>query len=276
MANLKIEPLDPMVARFIECYWYIEKTPADKSPDFPGLNPDPSGHLIIADPQQPYEYKNDLVSAAGRGSHLILPNSKTIRINHSRPFRIIGIKFQVRAIYSLKLASPQNLIDQIIPFDLSTFSMAPALRETSLFRSLEDSPESLRNLLDEYLHPFLAIIKEDRHSGLVRDILGLGCGTKLSDISLELGCSQRTVERSFLRVTGLTLKQYYTMSRLELLLFHLYHLDEKNIRWADIAQNFGFSDQPHLVRYLKNSIGNTPGEYAKKRNLTIDAYGDFE
>jgi AraC-like DNA-binding protein len=66
------------------------------------------------------------------------------------------------------------------------------------------------------------------------------------------------------------------MERLESLLSYLYGLKNKDISWADIAINFGFSDQPHLIRYMKQSIGNTPGEYVKIRNLTIDAYGNFE
>ena len=66
------------------------------------------------------------------------------------------------------------------------------------------------------------------------------------------------------------------MERLEAMLDYLHKLDNKNIAWVDIALKFGFSDQPHLVRYLKRSIGNTPGEYARQRDLAIDAYGNFE
>ncbi|MGF1755689.1 helix-turn-helix domain-containing protein, partial [Vibrio makurazakiensis] len=45
------------------------------------------------------------------------------------------------------------------------------------------------------------------------------------------------------------------------------------IDWASVALQFGFSDQPHLVRYLKSQLGLTPNTYAKERGLTIDVYG---
>lgn len=41
------------------------------------------------------------------------------------------------------------------------------------------------------------------------------------------------------------------MIRLEEILNYLYKLDEKEINWPDLACKFQFSDQPHLIRYLK-------------------------
>ena len=48
------------------------------------------------------------------------------------------------------------------------------------------------------------------------------------------------------------------------------------IDWSMVAQRFAFSDQSHLIRYLKKNLGETPGQYAKLRDFTIDVYGDFE
>ena len=78
-----------------------------------------------------------------------------------------------------------------------------------------------------------------------------------------------------MRVTGLTLKQYQSMERLEMILQQLYGQNEAEIDWAGTAQHFGFTDQPHLIRYLKGQLGQTPGQYVCQRNVTIDVYGDF-
>ncbi len=121
------------------------------------------------------------------------------------------------------------------------------------------------------------MLKENRHSTLVRKALELlDADTAISHLGNELNCSQRTVERSFNRVTGFTLKQYHSMQRLESLLDYVYKLNASEIDWADIAYQFQFSDQPHLIRYLKTTLGATPGEYTKERNLAIDSYGNFE
>ena len=66
------------------------------------------------------------------------------------------------------------------------------------------------------------------------------------------------------------------MNRLEEILNYLYQLNADDINWADVASLYDFSDQPHLIRHLKNAIGSTPAEYAQQRDLTIDIYGNFE
>jgi len=57
------------------------------------------------------------------------------------------------------------------------------------------------------------------------------------------------------------------------MLEYLYQRDLQEIDWVELAYQFGFSDQPHLIRYLKSTIGATPNVYAKQRDLTIDIYG---
>jgi len=276
MSNWKIEPENKIVSQFINCYWFIEKNKDDTSPDFPRLNPDPAAHLIITEQDNKYHYKNETFEASGAGSHLLYPQCKTVTMNHSGEFRILGIKFQVGALYALGL--PKNLVvmNQVAGFDVSHYLQIEDFSESELLKTLSKSPESCRDFLDNRLKAVLTGVDEDRHSKLVRKILKSVSNTALSKIGDAVGCSQRTVERSFSRVTGITLKQYLTMERLEALLVSLYSMDADSIDWADVALEFGFSDQPHLIRYLKSCIGNTPGEYTGKRDLAVDAYGNFQ
>ena len=60
------------------------------------------------------------------------------------------------------------------------------------------------------------------------------------------------------------------------IIYFLYEKDINSIDWLSVAFEFGFSDQPHLIRHLKESIGATPNQYAQQRDLTIDVYGNFE
>ena len=66
------------------------------------------------------------------------------------------------------------------------------------------------------------------------------------------------------------------MLKLERLLEYLYQRDKQDIDWVELAYQFGFSDQPHLIRYLKSQIGATPNNYVTQRDLTIDVYGGVE
>ncbi len=197
-------------------------------------------------------------------------------MDHANPFLIMGIKFRVGALYALKIPGEKPLLDQVQSvgmkklFQLSTFSANQILDQTT------NKPELCRDILDKLLAPCLSTGCEDSHSKLVQKILTIFPETPIASMGAKLGYSQRTIERSFLRVTGITLKQYHSMERLEAMLNHLHKLDKESIHWADLAFQFGFSDQPHLIRYLKSHIGSTPGEYIKQRDLAIDAYGDFE
>lgn len=275
MRNWKIAPQDPTVARFIDCYWFLEKTEDDIGPDYPKLNPDPAGHIILADSAQSYQYQSESFKAQGVGCHLIYPHSKTLVMDHSQPFLVVGIKFHVGTLYSLRSPHSELAIDPVIDKIIDSKAVL-SFDSEQIVTDMSRSPEEHRDHFDSLLKPFLRNPYEDKHSDLVRKVIPIFLGTPLSDLGIELGFSQRTIERSFVRVTGFTLKQYDAMLRLERLLDHVHRLDSSELEWADIALQFGFSDQSHLVRYLKGAIGSTPGRYAKYRDLAIDAYGDFE
>jgi len=281
LENWKIAPKSTYVATYIDCYWLLERLQSDTGSEYPKLNPDPAAHLILAGSQQHYQYEQGAIAFAGRGSHLILPHCKTFVMDHSQSFLVVGVKFHVGALYSLNFPANQRMLDQVNSIDVQRLFNVEKFNETDLLNSAVaqadlSQAELTRDALDELLTPFVLDCYEDKHSRLMQGVLAIVSNTAISKIGAELGCSQRTVERSFSRVTGFTLKQFQSMDRLEVMLNYLHTLADNHINWSDVAARFGFSDQPHLIRYLKSNIGNTPGEYVKRRDLAIDAYGDFE
>ncbi|MCW8899892.1 MAG: helix-turn-helix domain-containing protein [Gammaproteobacteria bacterium] len=276
MKNWKRSPKNIHVTKYVECYWFLEKEPGDVSNNHPKLNPDPSAHLIIANTHQKYQYDLDASSKKGSGSHWIFPHLNTFTMDHSLPFQIIGIKFRVGALYSLDFAILDSQPDTVKFADINQLICFGSMNTENLLMNAMNDPQQTCDLLDEMLAPTLIKSKEDKHSELVRDILPLLKNTPIAQIGTILHRSQRTIERSFTRVTNLTLKQCISMIRLEEMLNYLYALTSEDINWSDLAARYEFSDQPHLIRYLKNSIGQTPGQYARHRDLTIDTYGNFE
>jgi AraC-like DNA-binding protein len=277
MKNWKIPTKNPIVSKYIDCYWFLEKKTGDISPDYPKLNPDPAGHLILAKPAQKYNYQLESEVMAGYGSHLILPNSKMMTLDHAQPFLILGVKFRVGALYAFKHpALPSSLVDQVIRISLEKLFLVTEFNLEKLLTQHTENPELCRDILDKQLSAYLSEIHEDRHSLVVRNILATFLETPLSEIGAKLNLSQRTIERSFFRVTGFTLKQYSSIEKLEKMLDYLHKREVSEIDWSEITFKFGFSDQPHLIRYLKSSIGKTPTDYVQNRDLAIDAYGNFE
>jgi len=281
MRNWKISPKNPAVAQYIDCYWLLEKSPGDAGPVSPKLNPDPAAHIIITNDQQPYQYQHESYLSTGTGSHLILPYQKTYTLDHEKPFMVLGIKLKVGALYSLPLVASHPLLNEVIPLDIQQQLHISPEQRAALLNNTTQSATVYGDMLDNLLKPLVSGGKQDKHSLLVQKVLTLLAKTALADTVLtkigeKLSCSQRTIERSFSKVTGITLKQYHSMQRLEAMLDHLHTLDTRNINWSEVAYTFGFSDQPHLIRTIKSTLGCTPGKYAGKRDLAIDAYGNFE
>lgn len=277
MIRWLLPPKSPKVSKYIECYWFIEKCSETQGYQFPKLNPDPSSHLIISPINQAYHYNMNPEIVSGKGSHWLFPHHQTLQLDHSKPFIHLGVKFHVGAIYSLDMSNySPPLLDSVENVDLRNLLNSPEFSALNLLEMAQRDPSLCSEQLDTLLLPWLANCEEDRHSELTRKALRLIDCTPISEIGNMLYCSQRTLERSFNRVTGLTLKQCQAMNKLEAMLEFLYQRSASDIYWAEVAFKFGFSDQPHLIRYLKEQIGLTPKAYAKERGLTIDVYGGIK
>ncbi|MBA5761468.1 helix-turn-helix transcriptional regulator [Vibrio sp. 404] len=267
-------PKSSKVAKYVERYWLIEKQQDSEAYQYPKLNPDPCAHLIISPPCQRYHYDLNPGIATGEGSHWLYPHQQTFELDHSESFVHLGIKFHVGALYCLPKFSENPLaLDKVEPAKDSMLFKHLGINESALIELAQTNPQHCAEQLDAVLTPWLEHSVEDQHSQITRKALQYLDQTAISALGEQLYCSQRTLERSFQRVTRLTLKQCQSMNRLEAMLEYLYQRDSAELDWVEIAFKFGFSDQPHLIRYLKKQLGFTPKTYEKERGLTIDAYG---
>jgi hypothetical protein len=71
-----------------------------------------------------------------------------------------------------------------------------------------------------------------------------------------LDMSQRTVQRRFLRATGLTHGTFAQIERAR----QAVDLLDRGLSIADAVYQAGYADQPHLTRSLKRFFGRTPGQ----------------
>ena len=71
--------------------------------------------------------------------------------------------------------------------------------------------------------------------------------------------TERTLQRHFLKTTGLTLKTYGQIARARRALTML----GQGTPAAEVAYALGYADQPHLIRSLRTFMGTTPGQVAR-------------
>jgi len=267
------------VAKYIEAYWYLEKV--TDTLERVKLNPDPCAHLLLIPAEQSFHYlikskqKNHLYQ--GKGSHWLYPYCKTIELEHIKANSCLGIKFKAGALYSLQQFDfGQTLLGTVQSVAFDEIKGTSRLSNATLLATASTSADVCCAMLDELLLPMVEHCAEDKHSELTRRVLPLLASKPINELGEILSCSQRTVERSFLKVTGLTLKQCQSMNKLEAILTYLYQRSASDIDWVDIAYRFGFSDQPHLIRYLKQQLDLTPQRYAQQRGFAIDVYGGVQ
>jgi AraC-like DNA-binding protein len=74
--------------------------------------------------------------------------------------------------------------------------------------------------------------------------------------------SLRSVQRRFIRATGLTNSAVYQIQRARHALFLL----KQGVSILDTVDLAGYADQPHLTRSLKHLIGQTPAQIIRKNS----------
>ncbi|MFH4796428.1 helix-turn-helix transcriptional regulator [Vibrio alginolyticus] len=268
--------------------WYLEVPEGEVIDPKPHLIPNPRAHLLFTPPEQGYSYDTRDIKLAGKGCHLLTANEHLLLLEDRAPIKRIGITFRPEGLYAIESlfsdASQVTAINQCEWFDWLNTVFDERFQQGLWQLELQDSPQCLLDYIKRHLDaldiepcrikPFLASQK----AVSVMDAQALRSpelAMDIDEIAKQCACSRRTLERSFKQVVGLSVKQYQQMARLEQMILTLYKQQEA-IDWASFSQQFGFSDQSHLIRSLKQQLRKTPSKYLKKRDLTIDIYGDFE
>ncbi|EMQ4278302.1 helix-turn-helix transcriptional regulator [Vibrio alginolyticus] len=268
--------------------WYLEVPEGEVIDPKPHLIPNPRAHLLFTPPEQGYSYDTRDIKLAGKGCHLLTANEHLLLLEDRAPIKRIGITFRPEGLYAIESlfsdASQVTAINQCEWFDWLNTAFDERFQQGLWQLELQDSPQCLLDYIKRHLDaldiepcrikPFLASQK----AVSVMDAQALRSpelAMDIDEIAKQCACSRRTLERSFKQVVGLSVKQYQQMARLEQMILTLYKQQEA-IDWASFSQQFGFSDQSHLIRSLKQQLRKTPSKYLKKRDLTIDIYGDFE
>jgi AraC-like DNA-binding protein len=86
----------------------------------------------------------------------------------------------------------------------------------------------------------------------------------ISELASDVDLSVRQLERRFADEVGMSPKRFARIVRFRRVIRRLN--DPRPFRWADAAVDFGFFDQPHLIREFRAFTGRSPREYCRDRN----------
>ncbi|RJX75174.1 AraC family transcriptional regulator [Vibrio sinensis] len=263
--------------------WYLEVGAEETISPKPHLIPNARAHLLFTPPHQNYSYDNGENALIGAGSHLLTASEHLLLLDDYAPLKRIGITFRPECLYILNAASAAH-INQCQWFDWLTPLFNREFQQ-NLWQNTSD-PQTLIALIKSHFDQLNITPNQNRAFTVAQKAITTieisltehHISDNLIDIetlAVACSCSRRTLERYFKQVVGMSVKQYLQMMRLEQIVLALYER-EQDIDWAAFSHQFGFSDQSHLIRTLKQQLKQTPSKYLKKRDLTIDIYGDFE
>lgn len=262
MEEEKVSPIklyseeDENLKKFVRSYWFLKKKGRKKAKIFPMVCP----HILIhVEDSCIFKLKN--TQTIGEGKQIHHPMDELCEIDYGETTFIIGIELTPQGYYYLSSRSSDKVLDKIEEVKKAHRGLDEFLLE-NIDEIKEEKLDSLKGYLTEVFQKFYNSDEIDLIDGILTKI---DRGEKIVSIVEGIELNIRTIERKFKKVTGLTLKKYQLIVRLNRLLDNIYR--EKEIDWSNLALEHGFFDQAHMIKTLKKYLGISPTSYLKVRDL---------
>lgn len=168
-----------------------------------------------------------------------------------------GVRFTPGTILKSFDVSTRQLISQ----RLNLFDLAQ--NKTSLLEQLiENSDFSVQaKLVLEHLMRDTFITPSEKTRAALEVIRQHNGNIQIAEVEQLTGISQRTLQRLFSEEIGLSPKAFSRIIRCQSAISTINQASD--IKLIELANDLGFSDQPHFVREFKKLISSTPFEYQK-------------
>lgn len=230
----------------VECFWTSlqEARPGDCKT----LRVLPDGRMdILFDFSAPARPEVSIVGTMSR-PFLVEPTGRT---------EMLGVRFLPGTLPQLLGLEASELVDG--QAELAAFW--GAWPEAMWERLAQSRPERRVALLARELGRRLERPgKTDRYALHCATLLEREAGNlSLAHLEKSTGLGARQLERKFLRHLGLSPKTFARVMRFRRLVAALE--TETKPDWAQLAARFGYSDQPHLARELREFSGLSPSAY---------------
>ncbi|GAE65347.1 helix-turn-helix transcriptional regulator [Chryseobacterium indologenes] len=180
-------------------------------------------------------------------------------------FSLIAVVFQPYFLNILLKTSAKEVRNQIISVEDVVRDKLQPFQE-KLFT--QTNPLSVINGLNLFFSEFLAQETKSDYSFIstVQQYILKNKGSVSSkELELFTGYSERHLERKFEDFMGVSPKKYSTIIRLHYFL-SLINRGIAGDNMTALSYNAGYSDQSHLIRDFKTSVGLTPRQYIKTKN----------
>lgn len=248
-------PLD----RFVDCFWHWDGYPAPAAKE----RALPSGTLDLiinldvdrltffeADEQTP-------ITAAG--SVLCGAHARYVTISTAPRVRVMGVHFKPGGAAPFLGVSAGELEDAFVPLEALWAEAATRLRAQLVEAA---TPSARFQLLEAALCAQLRPL--DMHPGVAEALEAFEDPQlhSVGQVNQRTGLSPRLLIQHFRAHIGLTPKAYWRIRRFQAALRHMENA--RGARGAEVAADYGYFDQAHLIRDFQAFAGMSPRAYLKE------------
>lgn len=184
------------------------------------------------------------------------------------PLKAVGIFFRPHALHTLFGLHADRLTDLCLDLRLT----GDGERVVKALEPVASSEQRVQVLMDHLAH--LADARRElrdteviRATDLIMDAHG---DIVVSAVAKEVGLGERTFERRFKSVVGLTPRLFARIRRFQRTL-HLLRAGDYN-KLSDIAYAADYADQSHYIRSFKEFTGISPLEFRRDGNEVIENF----
>lgn len=256
----------PPLSDFVAKFWLYEGD--DPAHARERLLPTGTMDLVINlrdDTERVYDRQNHDRFQSFCGPLICGPHSEFFVIDTASQASVMGVHFKPGGAFPFFKAPAAELHNIHLSLDTLWGAEAGYLREQMLeaktveakFRRLEQSllAHTTRPLAR---HPAVCFALKELQSLPTRPI---------SDVTGQIGLSQRRFIQVFNEEVGLTPKLYCRVRRFQQVL-HLIK-QEQQVEWADVASTCGYFDQAHFIHDFRAFSGLNPTTYLAQRSAHL-------
>ena len=246
---------------YIECYWSWRVEPL--SPELDPILPDAAPEFIVHLGKVPRILKEEGNWQQQPQSYLYCAAHRSVRLIVEGSINMFAVRFRPWGVARFSDGSMADFIDREVLPDEAFGNLGLTLHEKIAMANDDEGRVIAANtVLGGALHRHRERSERLEQLG----ILVNGGQSKGSDIAKSLCMSERSFRRLWHDAVGIEQRKFASLMR-----FHrAVSLIDAGCQLADVAQECGYSDQPHLARDIKSISGLQPSLLRKR--LGADVY----
>ncbi|HEX8059447.1 MAG TPA: helix-turn-helix domain-containing protein [Cyclobacteriaceae bacterium] len=240
----------PALRSIVECYWSVQGNASGFWTVFPDACMDflyNFGSFI--------ETRNDDRTELSRDTAFVIGNMFTSIQSRSAGYTdLFGIRFRAAGMSRLLRVPLAGFNDTSISLK-DVYKIAP---EASQLQPL--TMQERANMLDRWILKHITLSsKAEAWEFCLDKIVERSGNINIYDLSLEVGISQKQMERKFIEKVGPTPKQFAQLLKFRKLREYLATRKDESL--LNIATDFNFTDHAHLTKFFRKFAQITPSEF---------------